>query len=172
MGKTRKRVTFLILSLEGIGLLMLVVSVYLAGSMRLECEKLSDSGGIKISCEATEQRFLGLVTLQHRRYENVEGVVAETPGLGRSDFWLTLNTSTGSDRILAGSRTRTDVDVKHVNSWMQGGETPKLALQRSAAPWAVTAAIFGCVWIFVISLIMREFLGYHTPWWWRALGKK
>ena len=172
MGKTRTRVTFLVLSLEGIGLLMLAFSVYLAGSMHLECEKRSDSEGMRISCEATEQRFLGLVTLQHRRYENVEGVFAETPGLGRSDFWLTLKTGDGTDRILAGSRGRTDADVQFVETWMSQADNPKLSLQRSAAPWAVAAAIFGCVWIFVISLIMREFLGYHTPWWWRALGKK
>ena len=172
MGKTRKRVTFLVLSLEAIGLLMLALSVYLAGAMQLTCEKASASDGARISCEATEKRFLGLVTLQRRRYQDVHGAEAEPPALGRTDYWLSLSTPQGNARILAGSRSHTDDDVRQVNEWLRQDAPEPLVLKRSAAPFAAAAAVFGCIWILVISLIMREFLGYHTPWWWRVLGRE
>jgi hypothetical protein len=31
---------------------------------------------------------------------------------------------------------------------------------------------FAILWLSVISLIMREFLGLHTPWWWRFLARR
>ena len=171
MGKTRKRVTLLVLSLESIGLLMLLMALYLAGEMRLSCEKSPGSPTV-VTCKATEKRFIGLITLQNRRYDQVLSAASEPPALGRHDYWLSLNTPEGVGRILAGSRSRTEKQVAEVNAWLKSPSRSPLIFRRSAAPWAMGMAIFGCFWIILISLIMREFLGYHTPWWLRALGKK
>lgn len=36
---------------------------------------------------------------------------------------------------------------------------------------ALGVALFGVLWLGVMVAIMREFLGYHTPWWLR-LGRQ
>lgn len=154
---------------------MLGLSIYLAGEMRLSCTKTPPSASVEVNsvgCEAVERRILGLVTLQNRTYAGVSSATVESPALGRSEYWLSLSTSDGSERVLAGGQARTEKDVSTFNDWLQGNGEVSLELKRSAAPWALGTALFGCIWIFVISLIMREFLGYHTPWWWRVLGRR
>lgn len=169
MGKTRKRVTFLVLSLEGIGLVMIFVAIYLAGDVRLSCDRATSTTA---QCRAEEKRFLGLISMHRLEYDAVSAAVSELPAVGRSDHWLSLEGPSGATRVLAGSERRTREDVARFNTWIQDETSDTLDLRRSAAPWALGTALFGCVWIFVISLIMREFLGYHTPWWWRVLGRK
>lgn len=173
MGSTRKRVTVLVLSLEALGLCMLGLSVYLAGEVRLGCER---AAGV-VECHASEHRFLGLVTWHRRSYGAVTEVTVEPPALGRSDHWLSVVTAEGPRRVLPGNEVRTRRDVERLRAFLDGsgdggGNDPeKIRLGRSAAPVALAAALFGCLWIAVISLIMREFLGYHTPWWW-SFGRR
>ena len=175
MGKTRRRVTFLVLSLEALGLGMLALAVYLAGDVTLKCERPTTAAAgqrAPLICEASERRLVWLFTFHRRSYTDVRGVVAEPPALGRNEHWLSLETGSGRQRVLAGGARRTASDVARLQAFLAGegsGEADvELVLRRSAAPWALAAAFFGFMWILVISLIMREFLGYHTPWWWRA----
>ncbi|MEM6795952.1 MAG: hypothetical protein AAF725_18400, partial [Acidobacteriota bacterium] len=130
-------------------------------------------GGAVVTCEATERRVLGLLTFQTRSYGRVTGVSTGMPALGRWEHWLVLETESGPQRVLAGTEARTSSDADRLRQLIEGraGED-SLVTSRSAAPVALAAAVFGCLWILIISLIMREFLGYHTPWWWRALGRR
>lgn len=162
MGKTRKRVTVLVLSLEALGFCMLALAIYLAGELSLSCERADDG----VVCQATERRILGLVTWQRRVYGSVIGADIEPPALGRSDHWLVVETVKGRERVLAGSRERTLRDAERLRAFLEGESPDRLESSRSAAPVALGAALFGFAWIALISLIMREFLGYHTPWWW------
>ena len=143
---------------------MLFLAVYLAGEVRLRCERAEDG----VVCQATERRILGLVTWQERSYGSVIGVDTEPPALGRSDYWLVVETAEGRERVLAGGKERTRRDVERLRAFLEasGQAEERMETSRSAAPVALAAALFGCAWIALISLIMREFLDYHTPWWW------
>lgn len=169
MGKTRRRVTLLVLSLESMGLLMLLLAAYLAGDYRLSCERAADGVEQSVVCQAQERRCLWLMTVHRQQFTGVRDAVSRPPALGRSDHWLSVVTEDGELRVLAGSANATKVDVKRLRGFLAQDSRGPLVLSRSAAPWAVAAAIFGCLWLLFISLIMREFLGYHTPWWVRIL---
>ena len=95
MGKTRKRVTFLVLSLESIGLVMLLVAIYLAGDVRLTCDRVASA---KAHCRAEENRFLGLVSMQRLDYDVISAALSEPPAVGRSDYWLSLEGPNGATR--------------------------------------------------------------------------
>lgn len=171
MGKTRTRVTFLVLSLESIGFLMLALALYLAGGVQMQCNKSAGSPA-EVSCRATQKRGFGLIGLHDRRYSPVTGASTLRPALGRSEFWLSLETPDRTERVMAGTRARTEREVEALNTWLTSSSRDPFELRRSTTLWAVGTAFFGCIWIFVISLIMREFLGYHTPWWLRALNRQ
>ena len=167
MGKTRKRVTFLVLSLEALGFVFLGLALYLVGDSKLECRR----DGERVFCEASARRLFGLLRFETRSYSSVIGVDREEPAIGRIEHWLVLETQDGRERVLPGSQSRTEADVERLQRLFDGREQD-LAIGRSAAPLAFAAAVFGCLWIFIISLIMREFLDFHTPWWWRVLGRQ
>lgn len=167
MGKTRRRVTFLVLSLEAMGLAVLGLALYLVGDSRLECHWEGD----KVVCEASARRLFGLLRFEARRYADVSGAVREEPALGRFEHWLVLETTVGRERVLPGTQARTEADVEQLRAVFEGREMAHAA-RRSAAPLAFAAAAFGCLWVMVISLIMREFLGFHTPWWLRVFRRR
>ena len=156
--------------------MMLLVAIYIAGETRLDCVGLAQDGpasaAAEADCRAEEKRFLGLVSMQSRAYEGVTAAHSQPPALGRSDFWLSLEGRGETARVLAGSERRTAQDVERFNLWLRESSPEPLTVRRSTWLWAFGAALFGGLWIFVISLIMREFLGYHTPWWWRVLGRR
>ncbi|MEM1205890.1 MAG: hypothetical protein AAGN66_21850 [Acidobacteriota bacterium] len=167
--------TFLVLSLEAIGLMLLVVAAYWAGEVRLHCERT----GERVRCVAEEKRCLGLVAVQTRTFDDVRGAGSQPPAMARVDHWLSLELATDGAsvnagergpwvRVLAGGEARTLEDVGRVRELLEGRSEGPLVLRRSSLLWALLAAAFGCVWLLVISLIMREFLGYHIPWWTRA----
>ena len=175
MGKTRRRVTFLVLSLEAIGLVLLMAAAYWAGEVRLHCERFN---GV-VACTAEEKRCLGLLVVQRQRYEDVRAAGIEPPAMARVDHWLSLDLGSGEGtngggeqvRVLPGGEARTRADAERLSQLLAGTEPGPLLLRRSSRLWAL-AAVFGFGWLLVISLIMREFLGYHTPWWWRWFGRK
>lgn len=169
MGKTRRRVTFLVLSLEAIGLGLLCAAIYIAGEQRLSCEPGAEGG---VACVAETRRVVWLVTVERRAFESIDGVEVAPPAVGRREHWLTLETAEGPVRVLPGSAARTAADVERLEALIDGRTEGKLVFSRSLARWALASAAFGCLWVLVISLIMREFLGYHTPWWWRAITRR
>ncbi|MEM8994074.1 MAG: hypothetical protein AAGF23_04700 [Acidobacteriota bacterium] len=167
MGKTRRRVTFLVLSMEAIGLAVLGLALYLAGGSKLECRR----SGETVQCEASAHRLFGLLRFDSRTYADVTGADRDEPALGRFEHWLVLESEGARHRVLPGSEARTDADLGRLREVLDG-RTDRYLAKRSAAILALAAAAFGCLWIMVISLIMREFLGFHTPWWWRLLGRR
>ncbi|MEO1086131.1 MAG: hypothetical protein AAFY88_17975 [Acidobacteriota bacterium] len=167
MGKTRRRVTFLVLSMEAIGLAVLGLALYLVGDSKLECQRQ----GEKVLCEASARRLFGLLRFDSRTYADVTGADRDGPALGRFEHWLVLEADGARHRVLPGSKARTDADLERLRAVLDG-ESDRYLAKRSEALWALAAAAFGCLWIMVISLIMREFLGFHTPWWWRLFGRR
>ena len=77
---------------------------------------------------------------------------------------MVLETGAGQERTLHGGFPTTEADAFQLESLRQNGGAP-ISLVRSDLGWALLTAIFGFLWLIVISLIMREFLGFHTPWW-------
>ncbi len=172
MGRTRNRVTVLVLCLEFIGLIMLLSAIYLAGALRLDCIRSPGQFGA-IECTASEHRFFGLLQLQTRQYLEVTGAFSEPPAVGRIDHWVGLETADGRVQVLGSLTQERAVEDAQALQELVAGSRERVTLSRSAAPLALAAAVFGCLWILIISLIMREFLGYHTPWWWwRALKRQ
>lgn len=162
MGSTRRRVTILVLALESIGFVLLAFALWLAGEARLRC---TAEAGQQLSCEFEERR---LVYLWPFREADWRGVKAATVG-GEVDparRSILLRTAAGEFRTLLGGAERTTREVAALENLRLSGGEPVL-LVRSDLGWALLAAVFGLTWLLVISLIMREFLGFHTPWWWR-----
>lgn len=164
MGRTRRRVTFLVLTLESLGLLLLVSSIYVAGGQRLRCDPRAQGGH---ECVFQEQRVLGLLPMGQQRFEGVTGARIEGTG-GVST--LVLSTSGGERRVAAISEQRLRGDVARLDAAFAAGEA--VVLVWSDALLAVAVGAFGLLWLTLMVLIMREFLGYHTPWWWRLLRRR
>ncbi|MEM1181682.1 MAG: hypothetical protein AAGM22_25285 [Acidobacteriota bacterium] len=175
MGKTRTRVTFLVLSMEAMGIAVLGLALYLVGDSRVECRRAEGAAPSAsrdtVVCEASARRLFGLLRFESRTYGEVSGFARDEPALGRFEHWLVLETPGGRERVLPGSEARTEADLERLRAVL-AGQAESYATRRSAAPLAFAAAAFGCLWIMVISLIMREFLGFHTPWWWRLFGRE
>jgi hypothetical protein len=164
VGRTRRRVTVLVLALESIGFVLLAFALWLAGETRLECRPAASS---TLSCHFEERR---LVYLWPWRSAAIEGVVAGESARGDdlSSRFLVLHGAAGPQRTLLGGAARTQRDVEGLAAALKAGEP--FAAHRSDLGWALLSAAFGFIWLIVISLIMREFLGFHTPWWWRLFA--
>lgn len=164
MGKTRRRVTFLVLTLEFLGLLLLVTSIYLAGGQRLRCVP-SPTGGH--DCSFRERRVLGLLPMGQQRFEGVtDAQVAGSGALAQ----LVLVTPSGTRHVTSVGVERLHGDVARLRDAFASGEA--VALAWSDVVPAVAVGAFGLLWLTLMVLIMREFLGYHTPWWWRMMRRR
>ena len=146
------------LTLEFLGLMLLVSSVYVAGGQRLRCDPRAVGG---YACTFDEQRILGLLRVGARQFDGVTGARMEGTGVSQ----LVLQTATGEHRVVAVGEQRMRGDVARLEAAFASGEAVVLAW--SDALLAVALGAFGLLWLTLMLLIMREFLGYHTPWWWR-----
>lgn len=158
MGKTRNRVTLLVLGLEGLGFLLLAFAFWLAGDTRLTCETAEAKG--RLLCVLEERRLAYMLTVRQVQLTEVRGAHPDA----EDGAWLVLETGGGQERTLHGGFPTTEADSFQLESLRQNGGQP-ISLVRSDLGWALLTAIFGFLWLIVISLIMREFLGFHTPWW-------
>jgi hypothetical protein len=152
------------LTLEFLGLMLLASSVYLAGGQRLRCAP-SAAGGH--DCTFRERRVLGLLPMGQQRFAGVTDALVEGPqGVAQ----LVLVTSTGPQRVTLVGEERLQGDVARLRAAFAAGETVSLAW--SDVLLAAALAAFGLLWLTLMVLIMKEFLGYHTPWWWRVLRRR
>lgn len=158
MGHTRTRVTVLVLGLELLGFVLLGFALWLAGDTRLTCR--SEPGGGALRCVFEERRLVYLLTVRQLELPGVSAVSVDPA----DPAWLLATTSAGPQRTLRGSPATTEADAFQLESLRQAGGPP-LTLERGDLGWALLTATFGFLWLIVISLIMREFLGFHTPWW-------
>lgn len=161
LGRTRRRVTVLVLTLESLGLLLLVSSVYIAGGQRLRCDPNTVG---RHDCTFVQQRVLGLLPVGEIRIDNVSGARVEGDG---GVAHLVLETSAGDRRVASIGEQRLRGDVALLRAAFESREA--LVLAWSDVLLAVAMGAFGLLWLTLMVLIMREFLGYHTPWWWRVL---
>lgn len=157
MGRTRTRVTVLVLGLELLGFVLLGFALWLAGETRLSCQP---EGAGRLSCVLEERRLVWLLQV---REEKRQGVVAAKVDDADAS-WLVVENATGEHRTLRGSRSTTEADVYQLEALRQHGGAPQVVV-RGDLGWALLTATFGFLWLIVISLIMKEFLGFHTPWW-------
>lgn len=146
------------LTLEFLGLLLLVSSIYVAGGQRLRCDPRAAVGHV---CTFEEQRILGLLRVGVQEIDDVTGARIEGSGVAQ----LVLETPAGEHRVTAVGEQRLRGDVARLEAAFAAGEAVVLAW--SDALLAVAMGAFGLLWLTLMLLIMREFLGYHTPWWWR-----
>lgn len=154
----------MVLTLEFLGLLLLVSSIYVAGGQRLRCDP---SAAVGHSCTFAEQRVLGLLSVGVQQIDDVTGARIEgTGGVGQ----LVLETPDGEVRVAAVGEQRLRGDVARLEAAFASGEAVVLAW--SDALLAVAMAAFGLLWLTLMLLIMREFLGYHIPWWWRLFRRR
>ncbi|MEL7060668.1 MAG: hypothetical protein AAGN46_11635 [Acidobacteriota bacterium] len=168
MGRTRRRVTILVLSLEALGLLLLGFAAWAAGERRLECMRVQET----VACTAEVRRAFGLIAVGSRRFSPVDAVRSEPPAVGDSRHWLALVVDDRSTRVLPGEAAEVAEQVARIEAFLADPESEdQLVLRRSLGWIALGLAIFGVGWLLVISLIMREFLGFHTPWWWRLIRR-
>lgn len=151
----------LVLGLELLGFVLLGFAVWLAGDTRLTCtpEAKAGSGG-RLDCVIEERRLLWLLQM---RQEPVPGV-AEIAVDPDDETWLLARGEAGEQRTIRGSRTTTEADAYQLEALRQHGGAP-ISVVRSDLGWSLLTATFGFLWLIVISLIMKEFLGFHTPWW-------
>ena len=154
----------MVLTLEFLGLMLLVTSIYVAGGQRLRCDPRAQGG---YDCVFVEQRVMGLLPVGETRISGVIGAQVEGEG---GVAHLVLQTSAADRRVAAISEQRLRGDVARLQAAFAAGEA--VVLVWSDALLAVALAAFGLLWLTLMVLIMREFLGYHTPWWWRMLGGK
>ena len=164
VGRTRRRVTILVLTLEFLGLLLLVSSIYVAGGQRLRCDPRAVGGHV---CTFEEQRVLGLLPVGRKEIDDVTGVRIEGSG---GVAQLVLESTAGDLRVIAVGEQRLRGDVARLEAGFAAGEAVVLAW--SDVLLAVAMGAFGLLWLTLMLLIMREFLGYHTPWWWRILRRR
>lgn len=162
VGRTRRRVTILVLTLEFLGLLLLVTSLYLAGGQKLACQPHAGAQ----DCTFQERRILGLLPIGRKEVRGVTGARVEVDG---GLAYLVLATDTGETWIKAASEHRLEGDAARLRVALEQGEPLKLVW--SDLLLAVAVGAFGLLWLTLMVLIMREFLGYHTPWWWRVLRR-
>lgn len=149
--------TFLVLGLELLGFVLLGFAVWLAGETRLSCQP---EGPGQLACLLEERRLVWLLPV---RKETQAGVTAA--GVDPADpSWLVVENAAGVHRTLRGSRPTTEADAYQLESLRQHGGAP-ITVVRGDLGWALLTATFGLLWLVVISLIMKEFLGFHTPWW-------
>ena len=147
----------LVLGLELLGFVLLGFAIWLAGETRLECRP---AGEARLDCELEERRLLWLLPARDEKIPGVEAVEIDAA----DPAWLVARTAQGPRRTLRGSHATTAADVFQLESTRrQGGASSGVV--RSDLGWALLTAAFGLLWLIVISLIMREFLGFHTPWW-------
>ena len=146
------------LTLEFLGLLLLVSSIYVAGGQRLRCDPRAAGGHV---CTYEEQRILGLLRVGVRSFDDVTGARLEGGGVAQR----VLQTHSGEHRVTAVGEQRLRGDVARLEAAFASGEAVVLAW--SDALLAVAMGAFGLLWLTLMVLIMREFLGYHTPWWFR-----
>ncbi|MEM9554475.1 MAG: hypothetical protein AAGC60_09460 [Acidobacteriota bacterium] len=158
------------LSLEGLGLLLVVVGLWMLGEHRLTCERSAEG---HIACLAEVRRVAWLLTPRRQELRPVVGVDAAAPSLGSDEHWLRLDADGEPVRVLSGTARRTAEDVERLRRLVEGDAAAEPVVVRRA-DWPVGLALiaFGATWVLVISLIMREFLGFHTPWWWRVVGRR
>lgn len=157
MGHTRTRVTVLVLALEALGFVLLGFAIWLAGGTSLACKQESPE---KLSCVLEERRLLWLLQVREVDLDGIEEVRVEESG----SPWLEIENPQGASRTLHGSVSTTEADAYQLDSLRKSGGAP-ITIVRSDLGWALLTAIFGVLWLVVISLIMKEFLGFHTPWW-------
>jgi hypothetical protein len=157
LGHTRTRVTVLVLGLELLGFVLLGFAVWLAGETSLACQP---AGEARLDCTLSERRLLWLLPVRDEKIAGVEAIEVDVA----DKAWLVARTAAGPRRTLRGSAATTEADAFQLESTRRQGGAPS-AVVRSDLGWALLTAAFGFLWLIVISLIMREFLGFHTPWW-------
>lgn len=167
MGSTRRRVTILVLALESIGFVLLAFAVWLAGETRLRCEQTAPG---TLACSFEERRLVYLWPFRDATWTGIGGVSAG-PADDATRRSIVLHAQGADHRALAGRTERVGREVAELDALRTGGGPP-VELVRSDLGWAALAAAFGCLWLVVISLIMREFIGFHTPWWWRLFQSR
>lgn len=163
----------MVLALEAFGLFLLGSAAWLAGERRLRCERAPVRGDASpVACVAEVRRALWLVTASRRRIDDVRVVEATPPALGSNAHWLRVVSETDAVRVLDGSAERTREDVQRLRALLDDpSASGPVLVRRYDWPLALAVGAFGALWMVVISLIMREFLGFHTPWWWRVVGR-
>lgn len=149
--------TVLVLGLELLGFVLLGFAIWLAGETRLTCAPASEA---RLDCRLEERRLLWLLPVRDQTIAGVEAIEIDAA----DPAWLVARTAEGPRRTLRASAATTEADVFQLESTRRLGGSPS-GVVRSDLGWALLTAAFGFLWLIVISLIMREFLGFHTPWW-------
>lgn len=157
MGRTRTRVTLLVLGLELLGFVLLGFAFWLAGGTELACRPESPG---RLTCVLEERRLVWLLKV---REIEIPGITAARVD-SAEPTWLVVDNAAGAHRTLRGSPPSTEADAFQLEALRKNGGAP-IGVVRGDLGWAFLTATFGLLWLIVISLIMKEFLGFHTPWW-------